>query len=230
MPEPRLDPLTESRRAVQASLLPDVPDRPIGRIVGSVQTGTNSDLIAAVAHLYLTGSVCDVTYGTGGWWRRFTPDPFTTHDLDPAKGDGIDFTALPEPDNTYDAVTFDPPYVVAGGLASSTAAGFRDRFGLTVRHSPEALWNMIAAGLAECARVTKPTGFVLVKCADAVHAKDLELGHVRVLDLAQPRGLSFHDLIVHHAGGGPAGHNIRVVRRARRHHSYLLVFRKTSNG
>jgi hypothetical protein len=41
-------------RPIQGSLLPDVqPDKPIGPILPSVVTGTNSDLIAAVAPLYL---------------------------------------------------------------------------------------------------------------------------------------------------------------------------------
>ena len=33
-----------------------------------------------------------------------------------------------------------------------------------------------------------------------------------------------HDVIVHYTGSGPGGHNIFDIKRARRHHSYLLVF------
>lgn len=213
------------QRYRQTSLVPElVPDRLEGRIPGSVQTGSNADLVATVAPLYLTGSVCDLTYGVGGWWRRFRPDPFVGHDLDPQKGDGVDFTALPEDDETYDATTFDPPYIAPGGLETSTAPEFRARFGLLQRTRDE-LWSMIGDGLAEASRVTKRRGYVLVKCMDATFSEELELGHVRVVELGRELGLRTHDLIVHHTGSGPGGHNIATVKRARRHHSYLVVFR-----
>lgn len=41
---------------------------------------------------------------------------------------------------------------------------------------------------------------------------------------ARTLGWSKHDQIVHHTGSGPGGHNIFDVKRARRHHSYLIVF------
>lgn len=209
-------------RPVQASLLPDlVPDRPTGRILPSVIAGTNADLIAAVAALYLTGTVCDVTYGEGGWWTKLRPDQLVAHDIDPTKGDGVDFTALPEPDNTYDAVTFDPPYIPQGGYDTSTARVFADRFGLTSRSRSD-LWALIDAGLGECARVSRR--WVLVKCMDFVNGGAFHLGHLRVIDLAAAHGLRVHDLIVHHTGSGPGGHNIFTPLRARRHHSYLIVF------
>lgn len=206
----------------QGSLLPElVPDRPEGRIPGSVQTGTNADLIATVAPLYLTGSVCDVTYGEGGWWRRFRPGPFVAHDLDPAKGDGVDFTRLPEADRTYDAVTFDPPYVPAGGYATSRLPAFHNGYGLR-QQSITALRQAVDAGLAEATRVSRR--WVLVKCMDFVSSGAFHVEHVRVLGRAAELGLRCRDLIVHHAGAGPGGQNISTVLRARRHHSYLLVF------
>ena len=199
-------------RHVQPSLWPELaPDRPLGPIVGSVQTGTNSDLIAAVAHLYLTGSVCDLTYGTGGWWRNYRPAGLVCHDLDPDKGDGVDFTDLPEADETYDAVTFDPPYVATGGLTTSTTPDYRNRFGLVQRGDYE-LSDLIRAGLHEAARVSRR--WVLVKCMDAVAHDELRLGHLEVLDTADELGLTVHDLLVHHTGSGPGGHNIYTVRRA----------------
>jgi hypothetical protein len=217
-------------RPVQGSLLPTLqPDKPVGAILPSVITGTNSDLIAAVAPLYLGSgggtAVCDVTYGEGGWWRRFRPTNLVAHDLH--KGDGVDFTALPEPDDTYDAVCFDPPYIPQGGYETAAAPGFVGRFGLTSRSRSD-LWDLIGAGLAECVRVTKPGGFVLVKCMDFVNGGAFHLGHRKVLDIADELGARCHDLIVHHAGSGPGGHNIFEPIRARRHHSYLVVLRKPS--
>lgn len=211
-------------RPVQTSLIEGM-DRPQGRLVGSVINGTNADLIATIAPLYLTGSVLDVTYGLGGWWKRFTPDPFTFHDINI---DGVDFTALPYSDNSFDAVCFDPPYIASGGLTTATGGGadLRVRFGVTARTERD-LWWLIGNGIAETARVVAPGGFLLVKCGDYVGSGRLVLGHLKVIDAAVAVGLGEPwDLIVHHTGSGPGGHNIYTAIRARRHHSYLLVFQK----
>ena len=210
-------------RPVQMSLTGD-NDRPVGPILPSVFRGTNADLMAAVAPLYLTGSVLDVTYGEGKWWDRFTPDPFTFHDLE--KVDGVDFRALPEGTSSVDTVCFDPPYVPQGGTRNSGAtdgeANFRGRFGLVQQRSLGELNDMNLAGLAECARVAST--WLLVKCCDFVNGGRFVLGHLTMLDAARELGLTPHDLIVHATGAGPGGHNIYEVLRARRSHSYLLVF------
>lgn len=210
-------------RPVEQSMFPDIkPDRPRGPIPGSVQTGTNADLIATVAPFYLTGSVLDVTYGEGGWWRRFRPVEFTFHDLH--KVDGVDFRHLPEPDSSVDTVCFDPPYVPQGGMASSSAEDFRDRFGLTTGSTPWwECFDLMAVGLRECARVARQ--WLLVKCSDFVTGADFKLGHLHMLNVGIELGLDIHDVIVHHTGPGPGGHNIWTPIRARRHHSYLLVFK-----
>jgi hypothetical protein len=217
-------------RHVQMSAFPDLqPDKPIGTILPSVFVGTNADLMAAVAPFYLTGSVLDVTYGNGdtagGWWRRFTPDPFTFHDL---ALDGIDFRALPHSAGEFDTVCFDPPYVPAGGGPSNTSAdGFRERFGLDWGdgyRSESTLAELINAGLTECARVAR--AYVLVKCMEFVSSSRFHDMPVDIATWANAAGLAKHDTIVHHTGPGPGGHNIFDPKRARRHHSYLLVFTK----
>lgn len=212
-------------RDIALSLFPDLlPDRPVGPILPSVIGGSNAELIATVAPMYLEGnSVLDVTYGKGLWWKRYRPEVFEKHDLEV---DGVDFRALPEGDRSWDVVCYDPPYIPQGGVVTSTAGDFTSRFGLESR-SREALWELVGAGLAECARVARK--WVLVKCCDFVNGGNFWLGHLRIIRMAEECGLtdSFgepHDLIVHHAGSGPGGHNIVTPQRARRHHSYLLVF------
>lgn len=209
------------KRDVQLSLTPDFsPDRPVGPIPASVQGGLNADLMVKVAPLYLTGSVMDCTYGEGGWWRRFRPEGLIAHDLH--KLDGVDFRALPEGDNSIDTVVFDPPYIPQGGYpTNSLTAGFADLYGLVPMPKAE-LWDIIDAGLGECARVARR--WVLVKCCDFVTGAAFTLGHRKVMDMADERGLAVHDLIIHHTGSGPGGHNIFDILRARRHHSYLVVF------
>lgn len=224
-------------RPVQGSLLPEmVPARPVGRILPSVFAGTNADLMAAVAPYYLTGSVCDLTYGEGKWWDRFTPDPFVAHDK--FKLDGVDFCDLPEPDGSYDTVCFDPPYVISGSTKSSTIDGFHDAYGIgservrTARTSEgySEFEQFLRQGLSEAVRVSRR--WVLVKCmefsqgpcvAQAVRFHDIPY---KVTSYALDLGCYKHDQIVHHTGSGPGGHNIYEAKRARRHHSYLLVFLK----
>lgn len=224
--------MTLVQRPVQGSMFPDIqPDKPIGPILPSVFQGTNADLMAAVAPFYLTGSVCDVTYGEGKWWDRFTPDPFVAHDL--YKLDGVDFSALPEPDDTYDTVCFDPPYVLSGG-ESARQAEFQDRFGIGMKNLGHngfrGFEGLIHAGLIETARVARV--FLLVKCMEFAQGGGAGGGFRDVPYLvrrwADDLGLRTHDVIVHHTGSGPGGHNIFTPKRARRHHSYLLVFRKAS--
>jgi hypothetical protein len=217
-------------RDVQLSLLPDlVPERPQGWIMPSVFTGTNADLIAAEAPMYLTGrSVLDVTYGGGRWWDRYRPDPFTWHDL---IVDGVDFRQLPETDASVDVVTFDPPYVTSGPYSSDRIADptFHARYGIGGARSwpggRPAFDAMLRDGLAEAARVARR--LVLVKCMEFAAGALVDVPYL-MRRWAEPLGLRTHDVIVHHTGCGPGGHNINTPVRARRHHSYLLVFSKAA--
>ena len=224
-------------RSVQLSAFPDIqPDKPVGPILPSVFVGTNADLMAAVAPFYLTGSVCDLTYGEGKWWDRFRPDQFVGHDK--FKGDGVDFTDLPEPDNTYDAVCYDPPYVLSGGKSSAALNGqdFQGRYGIgqdRLGHNGfRAFEALVGAGLSEASRVSRR--WVLVKCMEFAQGGGEDGGFKDVPYLmrrwGEDLGLRTHDVIVHHTGPGPGGHNIFDPKRARRHHSYLLVFKKPAGA
>lgn len=209
-----------TERALQLSIMPG-GEKSVGPIPESVMRGKNADVIAAIAPLYLTGSVLDVTYGRGMWWQRFTPDPFAFHDIGL---DGVDFRALPYPDSSWDTVCFDPPYVPRHGTDHTPTPhdqDFRDRFGLDVSRSEMQLRDLVNTGLTECARVAGR--WLLVKCNDYSNGRQLHLGHVRVIEHAIASGLRVHDLIVHASGTGPGGGQIRTIQRTRRAHSYLLV-------
>lgn len=212
--------MTGATRDMQLSLV-DGMDKPVGRVIESVFKGTNADLMAAVAPIYLTGSVLDTTYGAGKWWTRYRPDPFTYHDL---ATDGVDFRHQPHDDNSFDTVVFDPPYIPAGGQPTQDKAAFREAYGLgwgaNYRSAAE-LRDLIRDGLTESARVAKT--FLLVKCMEFVSSGFHDMP-VDVAVWAAEAGWRKHDTIVHHGGTGPGGHNITTIKRARRAHSYLLVF------
>jgi len=206
-------------RDVQLGLV-EGTDRPVGPVLQSVITGSNAELLRAVAPLYLTGSVLDVTYGRGKWWDLYKPDPFAWHDL---ALDGVDCRALPELDASWDTVAFDPPYVESGNATRSDYGDFFDRFGIGCGRRLGSIERLIAAGVAEACRVARR--FVLVKCMEYVAGARFHDGPTAATVAALDAGWVKHDQIVHYSGGGPGGsHRTFTVLRAARAHSYLLVF------
>lgn len=197
-----------------------MPDRPVGPLPLSVQTGDNCDLIWSVRELYLAGSALDITYGRGKWWTRYRPEPFGCHDIEL---DGVDFCALPEGAGSYDTVCFDPPYIPSGGPPTTAgAARLRSGFGITPGRSNRTLDGLWSGGFAEACRVAR--SWVLVKCMEYASSEFVDVP-ARFKAWAPEHGYRLHDQIVHLAGTGPGGHNIWEAKRTRRAHSYLLVFR-----
>lgn len=205
-------------RDVQLSLIAG-GDRPVGPLLQSVFTGTNAELMRAVAALYLSGSVLDVTYGAGGWWQSFRPDPFGWHDL---ALDGIDCRALPEPSSSVDTVAFDPPYVEAGTPGNRHGAVMMQRFGIGSGRRLGSIPVLIAAGTAEACRVARR--FVLVKCMEYVAGRTFHDGPTAATLGALEAGWIKHDQIVHLGAGIGGAHRTFEVMRAARAHSYLIVF------
>lgn len=210
-------------RAVEQSMFPDLrADRAVGPIPHSVVRGNNADLMHELRGLYLTGSVLDVTYGRGGWWKRVLEvdlEAFRAHD---ARRDGVDFRDLPHADASWDTVCFDPPYVIQGGPSSTAAAAeHRDRYGITEPRTQAELDALVFAGLAEALRVA--CRFVLVKCMDYVTSGRFVPMSYRIAAHALELGAGIHDEVILHGGTGPGGHNIVEPVRARRAHSKLLV-------
>jgi hypothetical protein len=132
---------------------------------------TNADLIADVARLgYLHDDwlTLDPTYGLGKWWTLWRPRMLIASDIDPAKspcGYSVDFTALNQADQSFDAVAFDPLYKLNG----TPTADVDERYGVHVVRSRDDRHQLILDGISECARVLKPSGFLLVKCQNQVN-------------------------------------------------------------
>jgi tRNA G10 N-methylase Trm11 len=188
---------------------------------------TNADLIADCARLgYLRDEwhTLDPTYGRGTWWRKFQPAHLTTHDL---KIDGIDFRALPEPDDHFDAVAFDPPYVSMGGRATTTLGDYQERYGAdTAPLSPAGVQTLINEGLCELQRVVRPRGIVLVKCQDYVSSGKLWAGTHKTLAFALELGFEYVDRLEHIAPAPRPQPPGRLQVHARRNLSTLLVLRR----
>lgn len=168
----------------------------------------NPDLIArgCVPLHYLAGPdapYLDPTYGLGVWWNAHCPDGLVHHDI---KHDGVDFRRLPHPDRSMRGAAFDPPYVVPGGLESSTMPGFHDQYGMNALDddgarlfsNPSELHAMNCAGLAEVARVVIPAskgagGYILCKTANYVWSGHLVLGANDIVTFARSIGLRVID-------------------------------------
>ena len=88
----------------------------------------NADLIlecVQMGYLKHEWKTVDLTYGDGKWWTKWEPDHFVKHDK--FKGDGVDYTCLPEADETYDVVAYDPTYVNPGLPRRTAGRGTRQR-------------------------------------------------------------------------------------------------------
>jgi hypothetical protein len=181
---------------------------------------TNASLISDVARLgYLEGHVLDATYGRGRWWTRWEPEKLTAHDL---ALDGADFRALPEPDGTFDAVAFDPPYKLNG---TPVLGDFDDAYGIAVSQTPDERHALICEGITECARVLRVGGHLLVKCQDQVVSGAVRWQTDEFTAHATKLGLVKVDRF-HLLNGGRKQNPGRGQQHARNNFSTLLVFRK----
>jgi tRNA G10 N-methylase Trm11 len=185
---------------------------------------TNAELIADVAQLYLREDmvILDPTYGRGVWWRKWKPYNLITghHDR------GFDFTDMPFKPESFDAVTYDPPYVCIGGRKGSKMAKMHDHYGLfDAPDTPAKLQGLIDDGLEECMRVLKRGGILLVKCQDYVSSGKLWPGTHHTLHHALDLELELLDRFEHYGAPRPQPAGRRQVH-ARRNLSTLFVFRK----
>ena len=174
--------MSAAERYVELSLFPDIkPDRPVGYIVPSVFVGSNAELVAAVAPMYLTGSVMDCTYGEGKWWTLFRPTCSWPMTCTSSTG-STSPTSPNRTRRTTPCASIRPTSQTAGSSRRPCRTSVMRSASLRPPGARR-LWAMIGAGMVECARVLKPGGFLLVKCMDFV-ADGLTLGHRKVLDMA----------------------------------------------
>lgn len=219
-------------REIQAVDLPD--ESPV---LAASTWPTNAHMVedlARLGYLRATDHVLDPTFENGVWWRRWRPERLTTCHR---ATDGTDFRALPFESHTFDAVTYDPPYVCPGGRSTSTIPEFHDRFGMAegghddpLFTNPAELQQLIDDGLTEMVRLVKPRGLILTKCQDYNWGGRLWEGATRTRDHAVSLGCTVVDRLEHigHARPQPAKNldgSDRPQIHARRNLSTLWVFR-----
>jgi hypothetical protein len=194
--------------------------------------GTNADLLAAAAHLYIPDGalVADVTYGKGIFWRATKRRRFTliTSDLMTKADLRADFRRLPYPDEVFDVVVLDPPYVHMHHPRRAMHGRYNGGASLQ-GSSVDDIVALYRAGMTEAARVLKPRGRLFVKTMDQV-----ENGKTRWLSRELP-DFAEQQLNMWHRDNFPLVANTtpRFKRWARQFHarkdySYLLVFERLS--
>lgn len=197
-----------------------------GPVPSVVMTKSNGVLIAKVARLgYLGGpdtTVLDATPGRGKWWTVTRPPGLVSV--------RADFRCLPFADNSVPVIAFDPPYISTGSRATSTIDDFYDRYGLGGKNWRE-IRQLMADGLADCARVLTPRGRLLFKLADYTESGRKIWNTFWFVPYAEQLGLRLVDRLHHHSGGGAQPDmNLdgtpREQQGAREVASMLLVFTK----
>ena len=189
--------------------------------------GTNADLIATVARLYLRKGdrLADITFGRGVFWRNLNLSDYRFHKSDKitCPSSPHDFRQLPYKARFFDVVVFDPPYAHAGASMrvepcyhiASTAGGLSHRD----------IMEGYRLGMGEATRILKPGGTLWVKCADEIERAVQRRGHIEVFQIAQGLGLIDKDLFVLMQETQPVT-NGRRQQHARKNCSFLWVFRK----
>ncbi len=204
---------------------------PSNDLVHSAMNGTNDLLFPQILSLYvqLGGTVADVTYGKGVFWRRVPEGAYRllTTDLQ----DGVDARSLPYEARSIDCVVFDPPYMhTPGGTAHvnhhNYEGYYKNNQAQSTKKYHEAVIELYFDAGREAARVLKPNGVYIVKCADEVCANQQRLTHVEIINELAKYGFVVEDLFVLVQNGKPGVS--RVVRQvhARKNHSYFMVFIK----
>lgn len=195
--------------------------------VKSVIKGSNGVLIAKVAQLGYLGDpdelIFDVTPGRGLWWTRYQPSNLISL--------SCDFRDIPEADGSVPVVCFDPPYISTGSRDTSSVDELYDRYGLGDLKGWRAIRELIDDGLAECARILAPRGYLLVKCMDYVESGRKVWNTFHVVAQAETLDLRLVDRFIHLTGGGPQtmtnlDGSPREQKHAREVASMLLVFTK----
>ncbi len=198
--------------------------------VTTVTFGTNEQLIAEVAGLYLTDGdvVADVTYSTGRFWKKVKTSRYRilASDLMPECPGVIaaDFRALPYGDGSVDALVFDPPYIHSPGKGMlATRYNGRQTTDMITYAQIIALYR---GGMTEAARVLRDGGQLWVKCKDTLASERQRWSHITIYEIAQELGLYPRDLFLLVP---PAPSSVTTGRwarqlHARKVHSYLWIF------
>ena len=187
----------------------------------------NAELMAECAQLgYLPDPVIDLTYGLGKFWTIYRPNDLTTNDIAPGRVTdlAVDFRATSLDDDLFGAAVFDPPYKLNGTSKPRGPAASDAQYGVDGDYMPMGKRHrLMIDGLIEAVRITRPGGFVLVKCQDQVSSGQVRWQTDLMTETGVAAGAVKVDLL--HVRGYRQQPPGRTQKHARRDYSSLLVFK-----
>lgn len=208
----------------------------------SAHVGTNDEVFPKVLELHVDpgAAVADVTYGEGVFWRRVPSGKYdlTATDIDPSRSpdstEGVDCRDLPYADASLDCIVLDPPYAEGfyetANKPSDDDYWIKDRYGGTTGEQSatyhDAVLEMYAAAGKEAHRVLRKDGVLIAKMQDEVSRNEQRLTHIEVTNLYEKMGFHTKDLFVVVRPDTPTVGRMYEQRRARKNHSYFLVYEK----
>lgn len=223
-------------------------------LIHSAHQNSNDEVFPVILSLFVKdGSViADVTYGKGVFWKRvdkskysFYPSDLKINGLSEECKGGIDSRKLPYPDNYFDTIVFDPPYMhTPGGTAHNGHQNFEQYYANNAEqneeilkiiwketngHPPkyhEAVLDLYFRSAKEAWRVLKEEGIYIVKCQDEVCTNRQRLTHLEITMEFEKYGFITEDLFVVMRKNRPGVSRIKKQYHARKNHSYFMVYRK----
>ncbi|MCB1257136.1 MAG: hypothetical protein KDB26_08535 [Microthrixaceae bacterium] len=201
--------------------------------VVSIVHGTNADLIAEAARLYIPdgAQVADVTWGKGAFWKKVDTSAFTVQGSDVAEHIGghgnivlADFRELPYADESFDVVVLDPPYVHNPGKHMTDARYNNAETTKGMSHND--IRQLYRDGMREAMRVLRPAGRIFVKGKDEIESGKQCWSQTELLLDATSLGLYGKDSFVLVPTSRTAMGRWTTQLHARKVHSFLWVFEK----
>jgi len=190
--------------------------------------GTNADLIAAAARIYLKQGdhVLDTTFGKGCYWKHIdlTQIYLVTNDLEAPADFHFDFRQMDIADATFNISVLDPPYLHDGKTVMVRHQYNNHIHTGSLNH--EGIIRMYEAGVRECCRVTKPEGYIWIKCQDEIQSGQQNWSLQQIELVGNKLGLHKEDVFVLYNGSPHIQHHPQL--HARRNHSYLIIFKKSN--
>jgi len=197
-------------------------------VIYTARAENNNGFFRDILQLYVPeGSVvADLTWGRGKFWEGTDRSKYKLIRLDKHTSGDVraDFSAVPLADASLDAVVFDPPYVTRMGFKrrskeNPNGSNQKSAFGLDEGgpKNEKEIDALYAAGTGEARRILKRGGILILKTMDTERW--------RHIDLANLPGFKLIDLMVVVTKGRPPGKPY-AQKRARKNHSYFMIFRK----
>jgi hypothetical protein len=189
--------------------------------------GDNDLLMKQAANLYIKKGdvIADLTFGKGIFWKQidlsnndFHPSDLKT--LTPSRN----FKKLPYPNNTFDAVCFDPPFRHNSSETFPMNSNYQN-YETTQGLYHSEIMKLYEAGMKESFRILRNNGYLFVKCQDEIESQKQKRSHIHILHFAKQIGFIDQDLFVLTQNRNPFV-QYKEQLHARKNHSFMWVFKK----